>query len=86
MADFRARITADLDLGNAQSQLNSFVNQKQKINVEVNLQLNQASQALRNLLQQMQNQGGNAGTQFAGQFVQAVNSGMQHINATQTVN
>lgn len=86
MADFRARITADLDLGNAQSQLNSFVNQKQKINVEVNLQLNQASQALRNLLQQMQNQGGNAGTQFAGQFVQAVNSGMQQINATQTVN
>lgn len=86
MADFRARITADLDLGNAQSQLNSFVNQKQKINIEVNLQLNQASQALRNLLQQMQNQGGNAGTQFAGQFVQAVNSGMQQINATQTVN
>lgn len=86
MADFRARITADLDLGNAQSQLDSFVNQKQKINVEVNLQLNQASQALRNLLQQMQNQGGNAGTQFAGQFVQAVNSGMQQINATQTVN
>lgn len=86
MADFRARITADLDLGNAQSQLNSFVNQQRRINVEVNLQLNQASQALRNLLQQMQNQGGNAGTQFAGQFVQAVNSGMQQINATQTVN
>ena len=86
MADFRAKITADLDLGNAQSQLNSFVNQQRRINVEVNLQLNQASQALRNLLQQMQNQGGNAGTQFAGQFVQAVNSGMQQINATQTVN
>lgn len=86
MADFRARITADLDLGNAQSQLNSFVNQKQKINVEVNLQLNQASQALRNLLQQMQNQGGNAGTQFAGQFVQSFNNGLQQINATQVVN
>lgn len=86
MADFRARITAELDLANAQSQLNSFVNQQQKVNIEVNLQLNQASQALHNLLQQMQSQGGTAGTQFAGQFVNAVNSGMQQINATQTVN
>ena len=86
MADFRARITADLDLANAQSQMNSFVNQQRQVNIDVNLQLNQASQALHNLLQQMQNQGGNAGTQFAGQFVNAVNSGMQQINATQTIN
>ena len=86
MADFRAKIEAFVDTSKAASDINSFVNQQRRMNIEVNLQLNQASQALHNLLQQMQNQGGNAGTQFAGQFVQAVNSGMQQINATQTVN
>lgn len=86
MADFRARIEAFVDTSKAASDLNSFVSQQRKVNIDVNLRLNQASQALHNLLQQMQNQGGNAGTQFAGQFVNAVNSGMQQINATQVVN
>lgn len=85
MADFRARVEAFVDTSKAASDLNSFVNQKRKVDVEVNLQLNRASQALHNLLQQMQNQGGTAGTQFAGQFVNAVNSGMQQINTTQTL-
>lgn len=86
MANFSARIEAFADLSRAASDINSFVSQSRQINIDVNLQLNQASQALANLLQQMQNQGGNAGAQFAGQFVQSVNSGLQQINTTQVVN
>lgn len=86
MADFRARIIAELDTSQAQGNLNSFINQHRQVDIDVNLRLNQASQALHNLLQQMQNQGGNAGTQFAGQFVQSFNSGLQQINTTQVVN
>ena len=81
MADFRARVEAFVDTSNALNQINSFVSQRRQMKVEVNLQLNQASQALNNLLQQMQNQGGNAGARFAGQFSNAVNNG-----TTQTIN
>lgn len=86
MAEFTATIRAVLEMGDAEARMNSFVNQQRKVNIDVNLQLNQASQALHNLLQQMQQQGSNAGTQFAGQFVQSMNSGLQNINATQVVN
>ena len=86
MADFRANIVAHVDTAQATNDINSFVNQRRQVNVEVNLQLNQASQALQNLLRNLQSQGGNAGTQFAGQFVQNVNAGLQNINATSVVN
>ena len=86
MADFRARIEAFVDTSRAENDLNSFINRQRRVDIDVNLRLNQASQSLNNLLQQLQNQGGNAGTQFAGQFVQSVNSGMQQIDASQTVN
>lgn len=86
MADFRARIEAFVDTSRAESDINSFINRQRRVDIDVNLRLNQASQSLNNLLQQLQNQGGNAGTQFAGQFVQSVNSGMQQIDVSQTVN
>lgn len=86
MADFRARIEAFVDTSRAESDLNTFINRQRRVDIDVNLRLNQASQSLNNLLQQLQNQGGNAGTQFAGQFVQSVNSGMQQIDVSQTVN
>ena len=86
LADFRARIEAFVDTSRAESDLNTFINRQRRVDIDVNLRLNQASQSLNNLLQQLQNQGGNAGTQFAGQFVQSVNSGMQQIDVSQTVN
>ena len=79
MADFRARILAELDMAQAQSQLNSFISQNHKINIDVNLQLNQASQSLQALLSQIQGQGGNAGSQF----VTAFNSSLQGVNLGQ---
>jgi len=86
MADFRAMVTADIDLSSAESELNRFINQSRKIDIPVNLQFNQANQALNSLLQQLQNQGGTAGAQFSGQFVKSVNSGIQQINASSIVN
>ena len=86
MAEFTATIRAVLEMGDAESKMNAFVNQQRQVDVKVNLKLDQASQSLQNLINQMQQQGGNAGTQFSSQFVNAINSGMQQINATQVVN
>lgn len=60
MSDFRARVTAELDISHASSQLNSFLSQIRSaspVNIDVNLNLNQSSQALTNLLQQLRNVG-----------------------------
>ena len=86
MANFEALVKATIDLSDAESKLNSFINQSRKINIPVNLQFNQANQALNSLLQQFQSQGGNAGSQFSSQFVNQINNGIQSISATGLVN
>ena len=86
MANFEALVKATIDLSDAESKLNSFINQSRKIDIPVNLQFNQANQALNSLLQQFQSQGGNAGSQFSSQFVNQINNGIQSISATGLVN
>lgn len=86
MAEFTATIRAVLEMGDAESKMNAFVNQQRQVDVKVNLKLDQASQALQNLINQMQQQGGNAGQQFSSKFVNSVNTGLQQINGGQFLN
>ena len=67
MADFRARIVAELDTANASQQANALVNQLRAlspVNIDVNLNLNQSSQALANLLSQLRQVGSIGGNQI----------------------
>lgn len=67
MADFRARIVAELDTSQATTQMNGLVSQIRglsPLNIDVNLNLNQSSQALANLLSQLRQVGSLGGNQF----------------------
>lgn len=60
MADFRAKVTAELDISKASGQLNNFLSQIKSaspVNIDVNLNLNKSSQALNSLLQQLRQVG-----------------------------
>jgi len=74
--DFRAIILAELDTANAQSQLNSFISQAQGTPIQIPVNLNNMGQ-----------QGSQAGASFANSFNNAFNGGMKvGKNATVTFN
>ena len=83
MADFRAKITADADLKNATSAIDSFVNQTRKLQVDVDLKLTNAGQNLANILNQLQGQARSAGTNAGAQFVSSFNGSLGKINVTE---
>ena len=83
MADFRALITADADLKNATSAIDSFVNQTRKLQVDVDLKLTNAGQNLANILNQLQGQARSAGTNAGAQFVSSFNGSLGKINVTE---
>ena len=83
MADFRAKITADADLKNATSAIDSFVNQTRKLTVDVDLKLTNAGQNIANILSQLQGQAGSAGSSAGAQFASAFNGSLGQINVTQ---
>lgn len=78
--NFRARIEAFADLSRATSDINSFVNQTRRLNIQVNTQFDNASSAFQTLLRQMQSQGGNAGAQMGRQFAQSFQSSLNNIH------
>lgn len=86
MADFRAKITADADLKNATSAIDSFVNQTRKLTVDVDLKLTNAGQNLANILNQLQGQAKSAGSAAGGQFVSSFNGSLGNINVAATAN
>ena len=83
MADFRALITADADLKNATSAIDSFVNQTRKLQVDVDLKLTNAGQNLANILNQLQGQARSAGTNAGAQFASSFNGSLGKINVTE---
>jgi len=83
MADFRAKITADADLKNATSAIDSFVNQTRKLQVDVDLKLTNAGQNLANILNQLQGQARSAGTNAGAQFASSFNGSLGKINVTE---
>lgn len=82
MADFRAKITADADLKNATSAIDSFVNQTRKLTVDVDLKLTNAGQNLANILSQLQGQAGSAGASAGAQFASGFNGSLGQIKVT----
>lgn len=86
MADFRAKITADADLKNATSAIDSFVNQTRKLQVDVDLKLTNAGQNLANILNQLQGQARSAGTNAGAQFASSFNGSLGKINVTEYTN
>ena len=82
MADFRAKITADADLKNATSAIDSFVNQTRKLTVDVDLKLTNAGQNLSNILSQLQGQAGSAGASAGAQFASGFNGSLGQIKVT----
>ena len=83
MADFRAKITADADLKNATSAIDSFVNQTRKLQVDVDLKLTNTGQNLANILNQLQGQARSAGTNAGAQFASSFNGSLGKINVTE---
>ena len=75
---FEAEIKAILDKGQAESDLNSFLNQKRKVDVEVNLKTGNVNIA--NFLNQLQGQFQRAGQQSGQSFSNSFNSAVGNIN------
>ena len=75
---FEAEIKAILDKGQAESDLNSFLNQKRKVDVEVNLKTGNVNIA--NFLNQLQGQFQRAGQQSGQSFSSSFNSAVGNIN------
>lgn len=84
MADFRAKITADADLKNATSAIDSFVNQTRKLQVDVDLKLTNAGQNLTNMLNQLQGQARSAGANAGAQWSSGFNSSLGNIDVSAT--
>lgn len=60
MSDFLAKVTAQLDLGDAESKMNSFLKQERKIKVNVDLDTGNIN--ISNILNQIKSQFGAAGS------------------------
>ena len=84
MADFRAKITADADLKNATSAIDSFVNQTRKLQVDVDFKMTNAGQNLANILNQLQGQARSAGATAGAQYTSGFNSSLGNINVSAT--
>lgn len=78
MGDFTADIRAKLDLGEAKSQLDSFLNQTRNVKVKVDLETGNVNIA--SFLNQLQSQFKQAGQQVGQSFTQSVNSSFSKIN------
>lgn len=75
---FEAEILAKLNKGTAESDLNAFLNQKRKVDVEVNLKTGNVNIA--NFLNQLQGQFQRAGQQSGQSFSSSFNSAVGNIN------
>lgn len=82
MADFKTRIEAFVDTSQAESKLNNFISsyKNKKLDIDINLNLNQASQSIANMLNQLNNLAKNAGSNFANTF----NGALGKINVQHT--
>lgn len=84
MSDFIARVIAELDTNKAQSQLNSFLNGKHTLDIDVNL--NTKNGNIGSFLNQIKSQFGSAGSTAGNTFANQFNSSIGNINTNNSVN
>lgn len=78
MSDFLARVIAQLDLNQANSDMNDFLNKQRKLTVDVDLQSGNVN--INNFLNQIKSQFQRTGQQAGHNFANSVNSGINNIN------
>ena len=78
MSDFIARVKAQLDLQQANADMNSFLNKQRKVKIDVDLQSGNVN--LNNFLNQIKSQFQSAGQSAGANFANSVNSSLNKIN------
>lgn len=82
MSDFLAKVTAQLDLGDAESKMNSFLKQERKIKVNVDLDTGNIN--ISNILNQIKSQFGSAGSVAGANLAKNINGSLNKIDLSAT--
>ena len=81
MSDFLAKITAQLDMAQAEGKMNAFLKDRK---VKVDVDLNTGNVNINNLISQIQSQFGQAGNVAGNNFAQNANSALNKIDLSRT--